>query len=356
LPAHGSRLGVGVRHAVQVDQADSVALRRHAAGAGHLVARPHQGRWWHPPPVPPRDRHRPDDSRGDGYQGAGGGRRHPAKAHRRREYGVHVRCGERRRTVHPPYPVLRDGRQPWDLQRWLVCEHNPPGAAVGAEREDAGRQRLQVGAVQPHRGLLAGERSRGEDARQAQGDAGPLRAGGEQVPGGSAGQPGVPARDLAAAECDGGTDRLHLRRREPRHPDGNAPSILNKSFTITAEIEVPKEGTEGMIVTDGGRFGGYALYLLRGKPVFVYNLLDLERYRWEGGVGGHDWLGRSLTRGKHTIVFDFTYDGPGPGKGGTGVLKVDDRDLATRKIEHTIPFILPPSEDFDVGLDTRTPV
>jgi arylsulfatase len=142
----------------------------------------------------------------------------------------------------------------------------------------------------------------------------------------------------------------------PDIPDGNAPSILNKSFTITAEIEVPKEGTQGMIVTDGGRFGGYALYLLRGKPVFVYNLLDLERYRWEGGVGAHDWLGRSLTRGKHTIEFDFTYDGPGPGKGGTGVLKVDGRDLATRKIEHTIPFILPPSEDFDVGLDTRTPV
>ena len=142
----------------------------------------------------------------------------------------------------------------------------------------------------------------------------------------------------------------------PDIPDGNAPSILNKSFTITAEIEVPKEGTEGMIVTDGGRFGGYALYLLRGKPVFVYNLLDLERYRWEGGVAARDWLGRSLKPGNHTIEFDFTYDGPGPGQGGSGVLKVDGRDLATRKIEHTIPFLLPPSEDFDAGLDTRTPV
>ena len=139
-------------------------------------------------------------------------------------------------------------------------------------------------------------------------------------------------------------------------PTGNAPSILNKSFTITAEIEVPQGGGNGMIVTEGGKFGGYALYLLKGKPVFVYNLLDLKRSRWEGGVGGADWLGKSLKPGKHTIVFDFKYDGPGIAKGGTGVLKVDGRDLATLKVEHTIPFLLPPDETFDVGVDTRTPV
>ena len=63
----------------------------------------------------------------------------------------------------------------------------------------------------------------------------------------------------------------------------------------------------------GGRFGGYGLYLLKGKPVFIYNFLDLERFRWEGQ--------EALTPGKHTVVFDFTYDGPGFGKGGTGVLK-----------------------------------
>ena len=78
----------------------------------------------------------------------------------------------------------------------------------------------------------------------------------------------------------------------------------------------------------GGRFGGYGLYLLKGKPVFVYNLLDLKRYRWEGGVGGADWLGASLKPGKHTLVFDFKYDGPGFGKGGTGVLSVDGKELS----------------------------
>jgi arylsulfatase A-like enzyme len=142
----------------------------------------------------------------------------------------------------------------------------------------------------------------------------------------------------------------------PGIPPGNAPGILNKSFTITAEIQVPEGGGEGMIVTDGGRFGGYGLFLLKGKPIFVYNLLDLKRTRWEAGVGARDWLGDSLKPGKHTIVFDFTYDGSGIAKGGTGVLKVDGRELATEKLEHTIPFLLPADETFDVGVDTRTPV
>jgi arylsulfatase A-like enzyme len=139
-------------------------------------------------------------------------------------------------------------------------------------------------------------------------------------------------------------------------PVGNAPSILNKDYTITAEVNIPKRGAEGMIVTMGGRFGGYALYLLKGKPVFVYNLLDLERYRWEGGVGGADWLGDSLTPGKHTIVFDFKYAGPGPAKGGTGVLSVDGKELARKKVEHTIPFLMSIDESFDIGSDTRTGV
>jgi arylsulfatase len=142
-------------------------------------------------------------------------------------------------------------------------------------------------------------------------------------------------------------------------PLGNAPSILDKDYTITAEVTVPKGGAEGMIVTLGGHFGGYALYLLKGKPVFVYNLLDLERFRWEGGIGGvvgEDWFGRALQPGKHTLVFDFKYDGPGPGKGGTGVLTVDGKELARKTIAHTIPLMMAIDETFDVGVDTRTTV
>jgi hypothetical protein len=131
-------------------------------------------------------------------------------------------------------------------------------------------------------------------------------------------------------------------------PNSDAPNILAKSYTITADVEVPSGGGEGMIVTDGGRFGGYGLYLLKGKPVFTYNLLSLERFRWEGQ--------QALAPGKHTLVFDFKYDGPGAGKAGTGVLKVDDREIANHPIPHTIPFVLTIDETFDVGSDTRTPV
>ncbi len=140
-------------------------------------------------------------------------------------------------------------------------------------------------------------------------------------------------------------------------PVGNAPDILDKDYTITAEITVPKGGAEGMIVTLGGRFGGYGLYLLRGKPVFVYNLLDLERFRWEGGLGlARDLLGRVLKPGQHTLVFDFKYDGPGPGKGGTGVFTVDGKELARKTLKHTIPLLMTVDETFDIGIDTRTPV
>jgi arylsulfatase len=129
-------------------------------------------------------------------------------------------------------------------------------------------------------------------------------------------------------------------------PVGDAPSILNKSYTITAEVEIPQGGGEGMLATLGGRFGGYGLYVLKGKPVFTYNLVDLERFRWEGQ--------EALTPGKHTIVFDFKYDGPGFGKGGTGVLSVDGKQAATKTIPHTIPFLMTIDETFDVGVDTRT--
>jgi arylsulfatase A-like enzyme len=139
-------------------------------------------------------------------------------------------------------------------------------------------------------------------------------------------------------------------------PYGNAPSILDRDYTITADVTVPQGGAEGMIVTLGGRFGGYGLYLLKGKPVFDYNMLDLTHYRWEGGPLGHGVLADALKPGKHTIVFDFKYDGRGPGKGGTGVFTVDGKEIARKQIPHTIPLIMTVDETFDVGSDTRTPV
>ncbi len=194
-------------------------------------------------------------------------------------------------------------------------------------------------------------------------------------------------------------------------PVGNAPSILDRDYTITANVTIPSGGAEGVIATLGGRFGGYALMLSpsaswllsskpvkyiflgllllgllliligragrwrkrfgyaflvvaatglvlsfatdvfhigRGRPVFVYNFLDLERFRWRGL--------ESLGEGKHTIVFDFKYDGPGPAKGGTGVLTVDGKEVDRKTIAHTIPLLMSVDETFDIGLDTMTPV
>jgi hypothetical protein len=131
-------------------------------------------------------------------------------------------------------------------------------------------------------------------------------------------------------------------------PLGTAPSILNRSYTITAGVKVPEGGGDGMIVTAGGRWGGFGLYMLKGKPVVNYNGLLLAQFRAEGS--------QPLSPGKHSITFEFTVDGPGIAKGGNGVLKTDGEEVAKLRMPKTIPFLLPVDETFDVGLDTRTGV
>jgi arylsulfatase len=142
-------------------------------------------------------------------------------------------------------------------------------------------------------------------------------------------------------------------------PTSAAPSVLNTSYTITAEIEIPQSGGDGMIVTQGGRFGGYGLYILKGKPVFTWNLLDLKRVKWTSDL--------PLMPGKHTLVYDFKYDGlgfatlafnniSGIGRPGTGTLTVDGKVVSTQTLERTIPLTLPWDETFDIGSDTGTPV
>ncbi|MBA5776155.1 sulfatase-like hydrolase/transferase [Stappia sp. F7233] len=142
-------------------------------------------------------------------------------------------------------------------------------------------------------------------------------------------------------------------------PNGDAPSVLNASYTFKAEIEVPEGGGDGMLITQGGRFAGYGFYILKGKPVFLWNMVDLERIRWEGED--------VLSAGKHVLEFEFNYDGlgigtlaynslSGIGRSGTGVLKVDGKAVATRKMEKTLPLILAWDENLDVGSDTGTPV
>jgi arylsulfatase A-like enzyme len=142
-------------------------------------------------------------------------------------------------------------------------------------------------------------------------------------------------------------------------PQGDSPLLLNTSYKITADIYVPEGGAEGMILTSGGRFGGYGFYLQEGKPVFLWNMVDLERLKWEGPD--------ALSPGRHTVEFDFVYDGlgsgtlayndfSGVGKPGTGTLKVDGKVVATKKMKKTLPMILQWDESFDIGSDTLTGV
>jgi arylsulfatase len=130
--------------------------------------------------------------------------------------------------------------------------------------------------------------------------------------------------------------------------DNAAPNLLNTSYTITAEIDVPDGGAEGVVV-----------YLLKGRPLFTWNLLDLKRVKWQGED--------ALSPGKHTIVYDFKYDGlgfatlafanaSGLGRPGAGTLTVDGKVVATQTLERTIPLLLPWDETFDIGSDTGTPV
>jgi arylsulfatase len=133
-----------------------------------------------------------------------------------------------------------------------------------------------------------------------------------------------------------------------RIPEGASPDIKNKSFAISAEVEVLDAGGSGMIITQGGLFGGYALYLQEGQPVFHYNFVDVAHAE----VAGKETLGP----GKHAIRLDFTYDGGGIGKGGTGTLSVDGREVARGRIERTIPIRITLDEGLDVGEDTGTPV
>ena len=142
-------------------------------------------------------------------------------------------------------------------------------------------------------------------------------------------------------------------------PQGDSPSILNSSYTVKAEIEIPAEGAEGMLLTSGGRFAGYGFYLLKGKPVWTWNMVDLRRIRWEGT--------EPLKPGKHVVEFDFRYEGlgvgtlayndmSGLGRPGVGTLKVDSRVVAEQKMPHTLPMILQWDESFDIGSDTLTGV
>ena len=125
-------------------------------------------------------------------------------------------------------------------------------------------------------------------------------------------------------------------------------NVKNRSHTITAEVEIPKNGANGVILAQGGRFGGWSLYLMNGKPTYTYNWLGLQRYTVAAK--------QALPAGKATIRFEFAYDGGGVGKGGIGTLFVNGKNVATGRIERTQCCAFSIDDAADVGADEGTPV
>ena len=135
-----------------------------------------------------------------------------------------------------------------------------------------------------------------------------------------------------------------------RIPEASVADVKNKSYRITADVEIPANSANGMIATQGGRFGGWGLYLNEGKPTFVHAYSNQVQHKYRVATN------QKLTPGKHTITFDFKYDGGGIGKGGTGTIRVDGSKVAEGRIEHTIPIRFSLDEGLDIGEDIGTPL
>jgi hypothetical protein len=125
-------------------------------------------------------------------------------------------------------------------------------------------------------------------------------------------------------------------------------NIKNRSSRITAELVIPTDGGSGAILSQGGRFGGWSLFMKGGKPAYTYNFLGLDRYTVVAP--------QALPAGPATVVLDFAYDGGGPGKGGKATLLVNGSPVAEGRVEKTQPNIFSADETADVGIDNQTPV
>ncbi|MBF0530745.1 MAG: arylsulfatase, partial [Deltaproteobacteria bacterium] len=125
-------------------------------------------------------------------------------------------------------------------------------------------------------------------------------------------------------------------------------NVKNQTHAVTAQVQVPQSGAEGVILAQGGRFGGWSLYLKDGKPTFSYNWLGLKRYT----IAASD----KLNAGNASIRYEFDYDGGGYGKGGMGRLIVNGEKVAEGRIDSTHGYVFSPDEGADVGQDGETPV
>jgi arylsulfatase len=133
-----------------------------------------------------------------------------------------------------------------------------------------------------------------------------------------------------------------------RLSENSVVSMKNKSFSVTAEIDVPEGGVNGVIIAQGGRFGGWALYVKEGRARFVYNVLGLHEFPTEAD--------EPIPAGRHQVRMEFAYDGGGLAKGGNVTLFHDGRAVGTGRVEATQPMIFSADETTDIGNETGTTV
>jgi len=150
------------------------------------------------------------------------------------------------------------------------------------------------------------------------------------------------------AEERGRVESMTFHAKSRRVPPDAMPNVVNRSYTVTAEIEVPVDGAEGVLCSQGGSFSGWSLYCRDGRLSFCHN------------VGGKELsyvrADETLTPGTHEIRFTFSYDGGGLGRGGLGTLFIDGAQVGEGRVTRTVGFQFPIGEDFNVGIDALTPV
>jgi arylsulfatase A-like enzyme len=133
-----------------------------------------------------------------------------------------------------------------------------------------------------------------------------------------------------------------------RLSENSVVNVKNRSHAVTAQIEVPEGGGEGVLVAQGGAYAGWSLYLLEGRPVYCYNFFGLQRFKVVAE--------RPVPPGEHQVRMELAYDGGGLGKGGDVTLYVDGDKAGEGRVEHTVPALFSGDETTDLGRDSATPV
>ena len=346
LPAHGRRLGGGLRHALHMDQAGGVRLRWHPQRHGHSLAERYPGEGRPAQPVLARHRHRPHDPRGRRLAGTQERQRHvqtpiegtsmlyafnDAKAADRHKTQYFEIFGNRAiyndgwlaRTIHrAPWqtkdlpPLTTDVWDLYDAKNDFSLTTNLADKQPAKLKE---MQALFMQEAEKYHVLPIDDRVI------------------ERTNAAIAGRPDVLGDRTSLTLYEGMQGML----------ENTFMNIKNRSSKITAELDVPA-GASGAILSQGGRFGGWSLYMKDGKPTYTYNFLGLARYTVAAP--------QALASGPATVTLDFAYDGGGPGKGGQATLSVNGKSVAEGRVEKTQPNIFSADETADVGIDNQTPV